>query len=362
MNLTKVPFLLSFLMPGLALAQDNRHLYFTDTAWAGVNAATRLGAASTADIECLVDFAAQIGRGIGATTKTTCTVSGQNFVIQDQERLTQDNYKIVYRRATAPDGPADTTAAGVIAITANIQLPTPPPSTSGVIAWNMTITWTTPVTIPCEAGLYAGLELLPGASATDFTYIQTANNFTVGAPSTGDNPRVPTPKFFSASVTQPAAVFARSTSQRTLAFNLLAKTPTLNVGNIDSTQANYKSYGLGGTYPAIKSAPRDDGLTVRVQDESTIGGIGGLFVSLGYLPGGFDLGGVFTGTVWMNPGPMVSLGGFSLPAATPIATETTVAPPGAIPAAVGTLLVFQAVTTSPSFTSVRLSNAQASIL
>ena len=358
-----LPFLGSGLvLAGVASSQTiNRHLYFTDPAWNGVNAATRVGGSTTGDVECLVDFAAQISRGIGAASKTACAVTGQNFVIQDQERLTQDNYKIVYRKPTVADGPPDTTASGIIAITANIAVPTPPANTSGPIAWDMTLTWVTPVVIPCETGLYAGLELLPGASASDFVYMQSANAFTVGAPSTGDNPRLPTPKYFCGRVDQPSAVFARTSSQRTLAFNLLTGTPTLNVGNIDASQANYRSYGLGGTYPAIKMAPRDDGIALRVQDDASLSGIGALIVSVGYLPGGFELAGI-GGAVWVNPGPIVSLGGFALPAAAPGVTETTVAPPGVIPSAPGVTLVFQAATVNLAFTQVRLSNAQATIL
>lgn len=66
----------------------------------------------------------------------------------------------------------------------------------------------------------------------------------------------------------------------------LTDAPTLNIANVDGSQLNYTSFGLGGLYPAIKTAPRDDGLAARVEDVANAGGVAAVFLSTGFFSGG----------------------------------------------------------------------------
>jgi len=346
----------------LAQAPNNRHLFFAneDNSTANrflsqVNAATRVGGNSATDDEVLSDVSATPFRGVGASSNTACAIAGQVFIIQDQDQTTQDNFKILVRKSAAPDGLPDVTATGLYAISGNITLP--PGTGTGAIAWQYNLTWTTAVTVNCEAGYYVGLELLPGASATDFTLIQTANAISGTAPAfAGDNPRVPAPKFHAMRVLQPAGTATRSTSQRTLAIATLVNTPTLNLGNIDNTRGGYTCFGLGGLYP---DTTRGDGLVARVEDGSVPGGIALVFLATGgYVPGGIGVPGI-AGGLWQLPNYfMMGLG--LVPATTPFVTQIQIAP--ALPPLPGAQLGFFALTADPTLTTVRLSNATVSTL
>jgi hypothetical protein len=343
----------------VAQIPNNRHLFFPgeDNTMAarfltGVNAATRVGGANTGTVECFSDVSAAFFRGVGSASNTSCRLTGQVYVIQDQDQLTQDFFQIIVRRPVAPDGLPDATAAGIYAQSGNIQLP-PPPGTGG-IAWQFTTTWApNPITIDCQNGYYVGVVLLPQVSATDFTLTQTASAFAAGPPMTGDNPRVPAPKFHAARVDQPAAVASRSTSQRTLSIIALTDAATFNVGNLDGVNG-YKSYGIGGMYPSVA---RGDGLTIRVEDGSSPGGFVVVFMSNTFFPGGLSVAGV-SGAVWTGVSPLFTMGVGAIAGATPFISEVVIAPPGTLAGVSGSVNLF-ALTINSTFTTLRLTNAQA---
>ena len=356
-------FLIPLLvLPSLALAQtppNNRHLFYPGEGaapnffFAGSNIATRLGYGATQNVECYSDVSAAAFRGIGATAPGTCKLTGQFYVVQDGDRTTQNPFRLIVRKPVAPDGLPDTTAAGLLAQSNNLM--TPIQTGTGAIAWNITSTWLTPITVPCETGYYLGVEFLPETSTTDIT---STHGATTATTTTGDNPRLPAPKFHAVAVLQPSGTATRVTSALTAAIVSLTDMPTLNVANVDSTLANYKSYGIGGLYPAVKSGTRDDGITLRVQDTGNPGGICGLFLSTGFHPGGIALGGGITGVVWISPVGLIDVGGGAIGAAAPYTLEVGIAPPGTIPAIAGAKIAFTAVTTSSTLTNVRLTNAQ----
>lgn len=322
-----------------------------------VNAATRVGGSNAAEVECFADISNNGFRGVGAVDNTTCQVTGQVYVIQDQDSLTASPFRLILRSAVAPNGLPDGTAAGLIATSANINTPTT--AAGGAAAWAYSSTWATPVTVPCENGFFVGVTLLPQATTTDFVLTQSASLFSAGATppttSVGDNPRVPAPVWHACRVDQPAGTASRTTSQRTLTIVALTAAATMNIGNVDGNAGGYTSYGLGGLYPAVKLAPRDDGLACRVEDESNAGGVCAVFLSTGFLPGGLTLGGI-GGAVWVNPGTLIMVSIGALPAATPVVFTQTFLPPGTIPAAPGTQLTFTGLTFGAGGT--RLTNAQ----
>jgi len=361
---TSLLFLSSVLaVHGVASAQNNRHLFWpqednsTATRFLSrVSAATRVGGSNAAEVECLSDVSAGAFRGVGSSTATSCTLTGQVYIVQDQDQTTGNPFKIVVRNPVAPDGLPDGSAAGVIAISGVLN--TPVGTGTGGIAWQFTTTWTTPVTVPCDTGYYVGVSLLPQLTATDYTLTWTASAFAPGTmpPTTnaGDNPRVPAPKWHACRVDQPAGTASRTTSQRTLSIVSLTDMPAMNIGNIDGTQSNYISYGIGGLYPAVKMAPRDDGLTVRVEDFTNAGGVAAVFLSTGFSPVGINVPGM-AGALWVDPSTLILTALGPIPAAAPTVFEATMLPPGSIPA-VRTTLTFTALTFGTA--GARLSNAQ----
>ena len=342
-----------------AQAQNNRDLFWpqegaTSTAWPWpvVSAATRVGGSTTGVVEVYSDRSALLARGLGASSASTCELKGMMYVVQDQDQTTGNSFALCARNAVAADGAADVTT--YLFKTANLS--TPVGTGTGGIAWGFTSTFAAPLPkIPCENGYYLGIELQapPATNTADTTYAWTASAF---ATTTGDNPIVPTPKWHSGRVDGSPAVFNRTTSLRTLAINGLFDHAVLNVGNIDGSAGNYVSYGVGGAYPAVKVGTRDDGLNIRVQDDSNVGGFGAIFLSTGYMPGGLAIGG-FDGALWLNPSGLTFLANITLPAAVPGIVVTQVAPPGAIPSSVGVKLTFQALTASSTLTNGRLTNA-----
>lgn len=341
-------------------AQNNRDLFWpqegaTSTAfpWPVVSAATRCGGSTTTVCEVYSDRSALLARGLGSSTNTLCEMSGMLYVVQDQDQTTGNTFALCARNATVADGPADLT--GYIFKTANIS--TPVGTGTGGIAWGFTSTFAAPLPVmPCENGYYLGLELQapPATNTADTTFTWTASAFGTTA---GDNPRVPTPKWHAALVNTATTpfTFVRTTSARTLSINGLFQHATLNVGNVDGGASNYVSYGLGGAYPDCINNPTD-GINLRVQDDSNVGGLGALFLSTGYFPTGFNLGGI-DGALWVTPAGLTSLGNFTLPVATPGIAVTSIVPPGIIPNTTGVQLTFQAVTVSSTFTNGRLTNA-----
>ena len=357
--------LLLCVLPSLASAQvaPNRHLFYPRETAAtpffldsGPSVSIgRVGGSQTVDIEALSDVSAAAFRGVGSTSTSSCSLVGQTYLIYDQDAAVQDNYRLVVRKAVAPDGLPDVTSTGAIAISANIKTPVG----TGAVLWQISATWTTPVTVPCENGYYVGLGLPPwNATLTDGCFAASANALGAAGVGTGDNPRLPAPKFHAVRVDNPSTtpVATRTTTARTLAVVSDTAAATMNVGNIDPTQTNYKSYALGGLYPSA-TATRGDGLTVRVQDSGNAGGLTAVFLSTGFLPGGFTLPS-FTGAIWLNPAILIQVASGSLNAAAPFTFETTFAPPGSVPTVSGLALAFQAATVSTSFTNGRLTNAQ----
>lgn len=350
-------------LQGFVSAQNNRHLFWPEEGpppsrfFTRVNFATRVGGSNAAEVECLSDVSAAGFRGIGASSNSSCTLTGQVYIVQDSDRSTGNPFTLVVRNAVAPDGLPDGSALGVIAMSGVIN--TPAGGTGGV-AWQFTSTWTTAIVVPCEAGYYVGMSLLPQLSATDYTLAWTASGFALGTTpptdSTGDNPRLPTPKWHAVRVDQPAGTATRTTSARTLAIQSLTDMPVMNIGNVDGASFNYTSFGIGGLYPAIKESLRDDGLAVRVEDFANAGGVAAVFLSTGFLPGGFNASGL-AGAVWVDPTVLIMAALGPISPTAPELFMTTMLPPGSIPALNGMTFTFTSLTFGGA--GGRLSNAQA---
>jgi hypothetical protein len=95
---------------------------------------------------------------------------------------------------------------------------------------------------------------------------------------------------------------------------------------------------------------------VRVEDITNAGGVAAVFLSVGFLPGGFNVAGM-TGALWVNPATLILTALGPIPSAPPEVFQTNMVPPGSIPATQSVTLTFTALTFGNA--GGRLSNAQA---
>ncbi len=102
--------------------------------------------------------------------------------------------------------------------------------------------------------------------------------------------------------------------------------------------------------------PRDDGISVRVEDFSNAGGVAAVFLSPRFLPGGFNLSGI-PGAVWVDPSIRVLIASGPISSVAPELYQANIIPPDSIFVARGTTFVFTALTFGAG--GARLSNAQA---
>ena len=336
-------------------AQGNYYEVWPDSVVAsGTTTATTRGTLNTSAGDVLQEWPVDMVAGVG-DTGAGCQFIGAYYRHQDQDAATQENYSIIVRKAD-PTGAVDPTPGGILFQGATMQTPLG----SGITAWYATVGFTTPVTLPCSTGLFAGLymDVAPGWSATDGHSMHMAAYVDLGPPypPVGDNPRAMARNI---SWNTSNGVVTNPPSGRVFAFALMTMAPVLNMGNIDpnsTRSAGGISYGAGGFFPEVKlGALRDDGLIARVRDITNSGGTAHVLLGIGSLPPGLPLP-PFRGHIYLNPaGAIVPVGSATLNGG--IAT-ITVAPPGAIPPLLGFSLWFQAVTLSSGFTNPRFTNAQ----
>jgi hypothetical protein len=229
-------------------------------------------------------------------------------------------------------------------------------------AWQITFTFTTPFTVPCEGSYYYGAEIGPatlsppnGQSIHGATYRQTT------PPSMGDNPRpgmnVPNHGYFfllgGTAATSLPLVFQ---------FSVLHGGSVLNVGGIDPTNVRQppatSNYGAGGMYPDISGNPRADGLDARIRDINKAGGPAFLFLARSRgITGPLLIAGIngrFRMDVITLIGPFVGVMNFPGEAQIPLAM-----PAGISPALIGATVYMQGVTIDSGLTTIHFTNVAA---
>ena len=316
--------------------------------------ATRPAPVTTSGIEFLQEVPGKLFSGVGDDNTGGCSATAFTMMTQDQNQATQETFNVVFRKNLAAGGP-DASVSGLILRTGDITLWG---AGSGLAAANFTLTFTTPVVIPCSGGFSCGIEFRAAPQwTTDGQSIWYAD---YAAGTAGDNPRSGAPKH--TFLVSGGSATATSASQ-VLAVAIRSKAPCTNLGNFDpgtTRIASKISYGAGGMYPAIKAAPRDDGLMLRLIDTPNLGGSGHTFMSVGIGSFGFPfLPGVF-GHIWLPLTPLIYIGSFPINddgAGVGVGT-LGLANPGAIPSSPGIILGFTTITINAGFANPRISNAQ----
>jgi len=350
----------SLVLAGLTPAQTNTefHVYPQPNANGG-NTSTSAAwyYSTTVRNEVLQEVPGALFAGIG-DNGTACTINQFRYVTQDQNAATLETYNIVLRKpVTAGNGP-DVTAAGLIVRTSTLNLP----SGTGALAWMITVTFGTPVTVPCDGSFFYGAEIgLFNPTAPDG---QTIHGASYTLQTLGDNPRFGAPSHGWSFLV--GGVNATTTSINSN-MGLLVNGSLLNMGGINPTNtrqpAGTSNYGSGGLYPDVTGNPRSDGLDARVRDYAKAGGVALLFMSRGRgVTGPLPIPGI-TGRFRMD---VLSLfGPFSGALATPLPERSgeaiiSLASPGTIsPALIGATVYFQAVTIDSTFTILNFTNSAA---
>ena len=253
----------TFLLPVLAVAASAQSTLFeiypscTTHTWRGsigVNAG-----------EVLLQIPASHFVGVGHVPQGTgFEMTGMRIVTQDQDAGTQETYRLVLR----PDvgGTPDCTAPGMLFMGGPLQLP---PGT-GIQAWVMSTTFTTPVSLPGCATYYAGVALdaaplwTADGQSIHMAMYATGSNVAANAVNLAWNcgnggPTQPGPK-------------------RTLRIGLLVDAAVLNMGNVDVAgtrcMGTNPDLGAGGMWPVCEGTsgtPRNDALVARVRDAKFVG-------------------------------------------------------------------------------------------
>jgi hypothetical protein len=287
-------------------------------------------------------------RGVG-DGGSACVATGFQMWTADENAATQETYSIVFRGPLSTGGP-DMSAAGLIG-----QIgPFLTPLATGRAGWQITATFGTPLTLPCEDSFYLGIDVQAAPWSSDGQSLYVAYYYPPATRFIGDNPRGNAPNHAWQAVNGVATI---SASQLTVRVGALVTTPVLNIGSIDPLNAKQVGtcYGAGGMYPDVSSGPRDDGLEARVRDAARAGGRALLLLSSGYwfVPGGLTYPG-FTGHLWLDVTSMVSLGNGTLG---PGDTVIPIVPANVLPASLmGASAYVQAVTVDATLANGRFSN------
>ncbi|MEZ5963444.1 MAG: hypothetical protein R3F56_06315 [Planctomycetota bacterium] len=295
--------------------------------------------------------------GIGHDATGAGTVlTGFRHVLQDQNSLVTEPYSFIIRADNA--GQPDASAGGILLQTAPLQSP----SGTGINAWIITATLTTPSTaLPLCNTYYQGLNLAANAGwTTDGLSSHICTYYLLGT-TQADNPAPNAPNLAwnidgaTMAITQPSA--------RCIRYELMLDAAVLNMGGTDPTQigntsncvstllnaaGNPRTFGAGGMWPE-NGGGRVDGIDYRVGDFPNQSGLFAVFLGVNIGCPGIPLGSIASGALYLNPGgAFVQVAGGSLD--TTGAANGTVLPPGAAPAIlVNRYLDFQAFTVGPTF-------------
>lgn len=290
------------------------------------------------------------GIGQDATGQSTRLV-GFRYVTQDQNGVTQETYSLIVRSDLT--GAPDCTAAGLLLNAGPLM--TPPNSTVGPIAWQITATLTTVSTVlPLCATYYQGAQFPAAAGWSAGTDGQSLH---ITDYALGDNAAPSAPSLtwncLGGAPVQPQF-------QETVRVDALVESAVLNMSNVDPAVTvaciqglGNRSFGAGGMWPVCTGAagPRNDGLDCRVRDAGNAGGVFAIFLGTSVGCPGLALGGLASGALYLNPGGafvQVNAGALS---ATGEGTAVVIPPnTRSCARALNRFVDFQAFTVGPAFT------------
>ncbi len=262
--------------------------------YAGTTDFTSRGILGTNAGEYLLQVRSSHFSGVGHDQSGGGTrLSGFHHVLQDQNGATPETYTLLLRADAA--GVPDCTAAGLLL---SVGPFTTAPGGAGAVVFNTTTTLATVSTLlPLCPTFYQGIDLAAAPLWTaDGLSVHLTDYFL------GDNPAPGAPSLswncLNGSPQQPAFF-------ETIRIDIVLQSALLQMGNVDPTASNRRSFGAGGMFPRCMgpAGPRNDGLDCRVRDAANANGIFVLFLGTTNGVGcpGLPLSGLANGALYLNP-------------------------------------------------------------
>lgn len=339
-----------------SLAAQNRFQIYPERNGSAATYTSRAGGAS-GQVEILTEVPGAAIAGVGDVS-TACEAAGFFAYLVDENPTTAEQLDVVFRNVDALGVQPGTEIARL----GPFSTPTLTTTVRSTILF--TVTFVTPVALPCEGTWYYGLDLyaVNNWPSTDGHGLFAAWYSPPSNRIVGDNPRVGAPNLAWQVI---ASVVSPVNPPMTLRMGPIVATPVLSAGGIDpinprQSPVGSPNYGAGGLYPDIAGVPRRDGVGILVEDVTHAGGLAWSFVSFGLTPfGGLAFG--FGGRLWIDPTVLIPLGSMPLDAAG--SGAFTMLAPGQIPtSAVGISVFYQSLCVGGASSLPSFSNASGTSL
>ncbi|MFO1050651.1 MAG: hypothetical protein U1F36_00385 [Planctomycetota bacterium] len=325
-------------VPSLAMAQSVPFSLNPD-----VTAFASRGSLGTSAGEICTGFGPSIVRGLGESPLGN-HVRGLLFVVQDSNGATPETYHVVLRGGTEASGPG-TGPASVLFDSGGIATP---PSGSGPVAWQITLSFASDVAVPTDGYFTAGVAVTAIGGGSDSLYLHVGISG-----SAGEHPSTPDVTW---QINSTTAVSSHPNNHQLPRLRLLLPGSSLQVGNIPGT-GTQPLFGIGGSYPDTTAAgPSTQGIAFAVNHP--LGGVAQAFVfaSLALDPQPSLLPG-FAGRVQLDAANLVRAA-----LATGLANGSAIpyiAPGiGALPVGLNAEVVIQALVVDPVTSTFEFTNAQ----
>lgn len=255
----------------------------------GVTSFASRGNTGTGAGELIQGFHSSVNHGLG-DNGTNCVIAGNRYLVQDQVGATADTYSIVLRSGTDAAGPTPG-AAGEIARGGPFAMP--PSTAPGPVAWIITLTWATPIAVPCTGFFSVGLDLPVATSSADLILAQAANNVANAQHASSVDMAW---QLIGGTVSHPS-------QKRSWRLGLILAQNALQAGNSDAT-APGTHFGNGGYFPNTAltgTGATSQGIGFRCAHNLGAAGVAAILMSIDFGAAPFTVPG-FGNTVYLDLG------------------------------------------------------------
>ena len=324
--------LLHLLLPVLAMTALSAQRI---EIWPGTTTATSRGNIGTGDGEVLTGFHESHWKGIG-DTGAGASLSGLNYITQDQNASTPEIYEIVVRSGISDAAGPTTGVAGELCVVSGLT--TPPSTVLTPAAWNITTAFSAGCRIPTKGHFAVGLRLPANP-------LWSGDGQSVHVSYMAQQQSGPHQEDHGWQIIGAAAAATHPSSRRTFRVAILTSAPIIQNGVFATTTTTY-SRGMGGMFPPIGT----HGWSTHVDGGTAFnGGVTGIFMSPVVNNPGLPIPGI-RGSVYLGS-PLISIA--TLPLSATGTADLSILDP------IGTYSItvhMQAILVDAGFTAIALTN------
>lgn len=314
----------------------------------GVTTIVTRGSLGNAAGELLQAFPSTFLRGLGETAGGA-ELWGMTVRVQDTNGSSAETFSGIVRSGDDLRGPTPG-VAGLLAAIGPIN--TPSTGSTLPVAWSMTLAFTTPLAIPRDAFLCAGIELGPRQTGVDSLFLHGA-----GAGTNGEHPNTPDVAW---QIPLATGSPSHPPSRPTYRIELLLPSNAFRVANVPGT-GTQPLYGIGGAYPdTTAGGPETQGIAFACAHAAGAQGSVYVFAAFGFDPSPSVLPG-FANRVLLDPATLVGAS-VARGRADGLPIPYLQAGIGALPAGLGASVMFQALVIEPATATLEFTNAFATTL